>query len=166
MSHFIFGEFETRYRVKWPTEWIGGLLFSYDQGINFFDGIFKMIHTHGNLPERERIVFCITSENQMKNSDDVLFPYDKFPEQMLVHKGEGRMDFIHLCRGNLNLLRNGLRDFIEKYRPVSLRIFVSDGYDPEFERVETTLEGMLDDLEAQVIEDFFLEARVYDLEMV
>ena len=79
---------------------------------------------------------------------------------------DGRMDFIHLGRGNLNLLRNGLRDFIEKYRPVSLRIFVSDGYDPEFERVETTLEGMLDDLEAQVIEDFFLEARVYDLEMV
>ena len=45
-------------------------------------------------------------------------------------------------------------------------MFVSDGYEPEFECANTTLEEMLDDLEAQVIEDFFLEARVYEIELV
>ena len=124
-----------------------------------------MIRAHGKIPESERIVFCITSESQPKNSDDVLFPYDKFPDQMLVHRGADRLDFVQRCRDNLNLLRNGLRDFIEKYSPARLRVFVSDGYDPEFECAKTTLEEMLDDLEAQVIEDFFLEAKVYEIEL-
>ena len=165
MSHFVFGEFQTEQRMDCSQEWIGDLLFSYNQGIDFFDGIFKMICAHGELSKSERIVFCITSENQLKNSDDVLFPYDKFPDQMLVHEGTGRMDFVRLCRDNLKLLRNGLRDFIEKYRPARLRVFVSDGYEPEFECANTTLEEMLDDLEAQVIEDFFLEAKVYEIEL-
>ena len=165
MSHFVFGEFQTKQKIECSQEWIGDVLFSYDQGIDFFDGIFKMIRAHGKIPESERIVFCITSENQLKNSDDVLFPYDKFPDQMLVHEGTGRMDFVQRCQENLNILRNGLRDFIEKYRPARLRVFVSDGYDPEFECANTTLEGMLEDLEVQVIEDLFLEARVYEIEL-
>ena len=165
MSHFVFGEFQTKQKIECSQEWIGDLLFSYDQGIDFFDGIFKRIRAHGKIPESERIVFCITSENQLKNSDDVLFPYDKFPDQMLVHEGIGRMNFVQRCRDNLNILRNGLRDFIEKYSPAGLRVFVSDGYDPDFECVKTTLEEMLDDLEAQVIEDFFLKARVYEIKL-
>lgn len=163
MSHFIFGEFQTKHKISYSTEWITSLLFSFDQKIDFFNGISKMIQANSKISENERVIFCITSENQLKNSDDVLFPYDKFPDQLLIHAGVGRVDFIKKCRDNLNILKNGLVDFIKEYRPIVLRVFVSDAYDIEFECVETTLDGLIDDLEEQVIEDFFLDSKIYEI---
>ena len=44
-------------------------------------------------------------------------------------------------------------------------MFVSDAYDIEFECVETTLDGLIDDLEEQVIEDFFLDSKIYEIKI-
>lgn len=63
------------------------------------------------------------------------------------------------------MIRNGLSGFIKEYQPIALRIFVSDAYDLDFELVETTLDGFIDDLEKQVIEDFFLDSKIYEVRL-
>lgn len=96
MSHILFGDFESqiinqdlinKVKEKLLHE---NILILFDHELDFSQEIEKMLDEHrsGNTHK-----FCITTTLQEYNSDDLLFPYDKYSNEELFPNGEDRVVF-------------------------------------------------------------------------
>lgn len=163
MSHFLYGEFKSQNKVRDEIKSFNNdeIFFCFNKSIDFFDDIFKMVKDHSILYPYVN-VFCITSIRQQCNSEDILFPDDKYDIRKVINE-YGRKEFENLCSENLKLLQEELELFIEEYHPKNLRIYVSDAYDIDFVVTKCTLEEMINDILYQVIDDFFLDSKIYEI---
>ena len=164
MSHFLFGEFDTKQKIELEKEIYTNRDFFYwfNQQVDFCDDVIKMMGE--NQKSKKENWFLITSKLQMKNSEDILFPYDKYSNEELFPEGEDRRYFEESCSQNLHLLSESLEQFVKDMQPTYLRIFVTEGYDNAFELEECTINMMIEDLQKQIINSFSIASKIYDID--
>ncbi|MCB7306086.1 hypothetical protein NE683_18790 [Bariatricus massiliensis] len=162
MSHFLFGEYRKGQSNDVENYWDkNNVIFTFDNKIDFYPDIFTMVEENTTLTNRR--VFCLTSNLQMKNSDDLIFPYDKYTNEELFPHGKDRSIYANFCKQNLAILAESLENFMKDVKPNSLRIYVVDGYDSNFRIVKCKLKDMIDDIYNQVINSFVLESKIYEI---
>ena len=77
--------------------------------------------------------FVITSKNQPCNSSDVLFPFDKYTNEVLF-ADKSRNFYKKCCRENIDILFDCLKNLINLLHIKQIEIFVVEGYDDNFRR--------------------------------
>jgi len=163
MSHFLFGEFNTKQNtgIKARTYVNEDIFYCFNQETNFAGDVARMIED--NKKSEIENWFLVTSKLQIKNSEDILLPYDKYTSEELFPNGDDREYFQKRCRENLRLLSESLRRFIKDVQPTYLRVFVADGYDNAFEVKKCTIDMMIEALYKQAINSFSLDSTIYDV---
>lgn len=167
MSHIIFGDFfsektDSLSRKKIEDELVkNGVYIFFDKQMNFYDDIYQMLKEHPS--GISNISFCLTSTYQKYNSEDLLYPYDKYTLEELFPDGlEGRRErYEELSLKNLSQLKNSISIMLDIFEPHFFRVFTTSGYDTEFDVFNCTKEGMIHDIFRQVNEGFELRSRIY-----
>lgn len=169
MSHIIFGDFykmdinnnviiELRNELSFYEMYI----FINDE-ITFYDDIIRMFNE--NTEKSNNVRFCLTSNNQKYNSEDLLFPYDKYSNDCLFPNGiDDRQEFEKICLSNLEILNSGIMKLREILKPNNLRLFVTEGYDDEFEKLQCNQDELMYDIGKQVTKTFHLKSKIYYLQ--
>jgi hypothetical protein len=166
MSYFIFGtfvldEFSERAIQDVKQAFLDKeLILHINKELEFSSDINKMLLEHDSDFSTK---FCITSFNQKFNSQDILFPFDKYTREELFPNGEDRTRFEELCAVNLKILKDAIAKAIEIIQLTSVRIFVAEGYDTEFKIVKCNLEAMFEEILSQVKNSFFLTSTIYEI---
>jgi len=167
MSHIIFGDCTLsdcgREKIKELKRYSWGfdVYYWFEEEITFYPDVLVMLKENdrkGNL-----IKFCITSKNQKYNSEDLLLPYDKYTKEELFPDENDRVIFEELCGNNLDILFDTLSYFLKELKPKRLRIFVTEGYDCEFEVVRCDLKSMLKRIREQSIAYSMIDSTIYEL---
>lgn len=167
MSHFMFGQFDsddfleqTQDRAKKELQNMNLNVF-FNQELDFCNDIKKMISENGaGICFR----FCITSIEQEFNSDDAIFPYEKYSDSELFPNGDDRTAFNEICESNIRVLKQALEKIIEIMQMKNIRLFVVDGYDNSFTTLCCSLDNMFDDILKQVKTSFSLKSTIYEIE--
>lgn len=168
MSHILFGSciiqnehFEEMDRVKqYMSKY--GINIWIDKEIDFYNDVHIIIAEYNK--EKYNHVFCLTSKNQLTNSDDLLFPYDKYTNEELFPNGEDRTTFNKYCEKNLLELGNCLIYFKDVIAPHNLRIFLTEGYNNLFKIIYGNIDDMINDVLEQVKQTHFLDSSIYFIE--
>ncbi len=167
MSHILFGDFKSDYINKDLIEKLRkevlkkGVLFHFKDEINFYNDVNRMIQENVNINNN---TFCITSVNQKYNSDDLLFPYDKYTdEELFPNTEEDRTQFEKLCCQNIMILKNGISKMRELLQTQNLRVFIVEGYDDNFSIIKCSEDEMFQDILKQVINSFNLKPKIYEI---
>ena len=105
MSYFLFGAFNSVNNVKKLQQIKANGLENdiyiwFDEEITFYKDIQRMLTEQ---KAKGKIRFAITSKNQMYNSSDLLFPFDKYESKVMFADGSGEL-YRRCCRDNLNIL--------------------------------------------------------------
>lgn len=170
MSHILFGDFFSEKTDSLSKEKIRAKLAEddvyifFDEQMNFYNDVFQMLAE--NKSNNSNTSFCLTSINQKYNSDDLLYPFDKYGEDELFPDGtEGDREWYEqLCLQNLTQLQNSVTKILEFLEVKFFRIFITDGYDTELDVCCCTIEEMIKDIYRQVTEDIGLNSKIYLLE--
>lgn len=166
MSHILFGDFESqiinqdlinKVKEKLLHE---NILILFDHELDFSQEIEKMLDEHRNGNTHK---FCITTTLQEYNSDDLLFPYDKYSNEELFPNGEDRVIFEKICLENLLILEKVINEMRELLSTKFLRIIVTEGYDTEFSIVRCSIHELVNEIQMQVINSFFLRSTIYEI---
>lgn len=167
MSHILFGDF---FSNKFTPEQIKsvklysekkGIYYWFNKEINFYNDIHTMFEE--NKKPKNDIKFCITSCLQPTNSEDLLFPYNKYDENQLFPKRDSRSAFEDLCKLNLSSFYDTFRFFEKTLSPKGLRVIITEGYDCDFRVEKCTSKIMLQDIERQIITSHMLDSVIYEL---
>lgn len=164
MSHFLFGDFSTCMHDKLLTKKLreqlhaSGVLLYLDDEIDFCQDIRIMLRENACQNQR---CFILATELQRYNSDDLLFPYEKYSEEYLFPAGNDRSTFNRACLENLKTLEWSLSTIIDVYQASFFRVFVVDGYDDEFEIRTCDISQMMDDIANQVERSLSLNSVIY-----
>lgn len=167
MSHIIFGDFHkdsVNHHIKSALKnalLIDGILVYLNEEVDFNTDVTRMLKE--NSIDLNNGVFCITSITQKYNSEDLLFPYDNYAEDELFPNGEDRTTFELICLDNLQPLNKGIKKLRDTLQPENLRIFVTMGYDDNFNNLKCSQAAMIEDIGKQVIRSFDLESKIYEL---
>lgn len=170
MSCFIFGDFfseraDDLSRGKiWDDLVKGGVYIFFDEQMNdVYNEILQMLKEHPS--NHSNVSFCLTSINQKYNSEDLLYPFDKYTEEELFPDGaEGNREiYMQLCLENLNPLKDAITKILDVFEPKSFRFFTTVGYDTEFDVCYCTKDEMTDDIYRQVTEEIELDSKIYVL---
>lgn len=169
MSHILFGEFSTELfelelikKVKLLAR-SNGLFIYFEEEIDFYSDIQRMLLE--NNYSQCNYFFYLTSESQPQNSEDILFPYEKYLKTDLFPNGNERGVFNDICRENLNNLLGILIEFVNIFNPNLLRIFVTVGYDDKFKIQKCSIKDMIDDIYSQVISTICLDSKIYEIQL-
>lgn len=162
MSYFLFGSFNLIYDKKILQQVKSyaskkNVYIWFSKEITFYKEIQRMLEeqkSDGN------IIFAITSENQPRNSSDVLFPFDKFASDVLF-ADESRNFYKQCCRNNIDILFDCLKNLMGSLHIRQAEIFVVEGYDDIFRRKECNLDEMKKDLLYQIEEKSFINSCIY-----
>ena len=162
MSYFLFGSFNSTYdkelleQVKsYANE--KNIYIWFNEEITFYKEMQRMLEeqkSNGNIR------FAITSENQPRNSSDVLFPFDKVANDVLF-ADESRNFYKQCCRDNINLLFNCLKNLINLLHIRQIEIFVVEGYDDTFGKKVCGIDELKQDLLCQIEEKVSIESCIY-----
>lgn len=106
----------------------------------------------------------MTSRNQPNNSDDLLFPYDKYTNEQLF-ADKTREYFSQCCKENLKILFWYLKEMIQRLQPKLFDVFITEGYDCDFIKKSITLDEMEFDIQQQVLTSFSIESCVYQIKV-
>lgn len=168
MSHILFGDcriLEENY-VKFDKvkKYLSdrGIKLYINNEINFYNDIHEILAEQ--KIDNKRIKFCFTSDNQLTNSDDLLFPYDKFSNEELFLDGDNRNVFKEICMKNLNYFQLSLEYFFKTIEPKEARIFVTEGYDNRFSEIHCNIDVMIKHIFKDVISSHFLDSTIYYIE--
>ena len=151
MSYFLFGTFneifdqDMQEKVKKYGE-SEQLYIWFNEEITFYEEINRMLLEQG---AKGNTIFAITSVNQRYNSDDVLFPFDKFYKKC--------------CQENLEILFTFFKKLKELSQTIQMKIFVVEGYDDMFFSKSCTLDEMKKDLLYQIEEKASINSYIYIL---
>ena len=169
MSHFMFGDFFSENFGNKCAEIIkkeyidSGLIIYFNQELQFYNEIDNMLAEHMS---DNNIKFCITSEFQKYNSEDVLFPFGKYDQSELFPNGDDRSRYNELCNINLKVAKNAIEKMMKVFKLNRLRIFItSSGYDDNFRRIQCDVDEMFSDILAQVQYGFDLISTIYDIKL-
>lgn len=162
MSYFLFGSFNSVYdkelleQVKsYASE--KNIYIWFNEEITFYQEIHRMLEEQksgGNIN------FAITSENQTRNSSDVLFPFDKFSSDVLF-ADESRNFYKQCCRDNINILFDCLKNLINSLYIRQAEIFVVEGYDDIFRKKVCSIDELKQDLLCQIEDKVSIESCIY-----
>ncbi len=139
-----------------------GIKLWFDDEIDFYDDIQTMIIEQNNNSEYNYI-FCITTNNQPTNSDDLLFPYDKYSYKELFPKGNDRNKFNDYCKKNMNKLHKFFLYFTKIVYPQNIKVFLTEGYDDQFDFLFCSIDEMISHILKQVEESHFLNSTIYHI---
>lgn len=165
MSHFIFGCFNSDIVVSEQISKLKKMaqnkdvMIWFDNEIDFYPDISKMIKEQGG---KGIGLFALTSRNQPNNSDDLLFPYDKYTNEQLF-EDKTRKDFSQCCKDNLEILFWYLQIMIQNLKPRLFQIFVTEGYDCDFVKKYMILGEMKSDIQQQVLTSFSINSCIYQI---
>lgn len=164
MSHFIFGTFcldETKkYIVEDLKEELSawGIILTVNE-FPYFEDISRMLNE--NLYASDVTKFALSSVRQPYNSDDILYPYDKYSNQELFDDSDNQIKFKELCLNHLNVLKKIINTINDNPYTTKVQIMISEGYDNHFLTQYMTVEEMVRDIYSQVISSFSLESKIY-----
>ncbi|WP_138305825.1 MULTISPECIES: hypothetical protein [unclassified Clostridium] len=167
MSHFIFGCFKSDVVVPQIADELKKMaqkkevFIWFDNEIDFYSEISKMAKEQGG---KGKVLFALTSRNQPCNSDELLFPYDKYTNEQLF-ADKTREYFSQCCQENLEILYWCLKEMVQRLRPKLFEVFITEGYDCDFTRKNITLDEMMLDIQQQVLTSFSIESCVYQIEV-
>ena len=166
MSHIIFGDFyarnNNRKNINQLKEklFLSDVLFLNGNEISFSADIERMLKE--NVNTTTNMFFCLTTTKQKYNSDDLLFPYNKYSEEELFPNGENRDEFERKCFENLKIYQDSINNIIHMLSVIEMRIFITEGYDNKFEVMRcNNVEEMVEDIKKQVHNFFSLESKIY-----
>ncbi len=162
MSYFLFGSFNSTYdkellhQVKsYANE--KNIYIWFSEEITFYKEIQRMLEeqkSDGNIK------FAITSENQPRNSSDVLFPFDKIASDVLF-ADESRSFYKQCCRDNIDILFDCLKKMIDSLHIIQAEIFVVEGYDDIFRKKICSIDEVKQDLLCQIEDKVTLDSCIY-----
>ena len=109
---------------------------------SFYEDIQRMLIEQ---KAKGKIRFAITSKNQMYNSSDLLFPFDKFESKTMFADGTGEL-YRRCCRDNLNILFDFLDKMFEIFHMEQTEIYIVEGYDVVFRKKVCSMEEMKEDI--------------------
>lgn len=109
-----------------------------------------------------KIRFAITSKNQMYNSSDLLFPFDKCESKIMFAEGSGEL-YRRCCRDNLNILFNFLDNMFKAFYMEQVEIYIVEGYDVAFHKKVCSIEEMKEDILWQVEHTQNIDSSIYYL---
>lgn len=138
MSHFVVGCFNSDVVTSEVIDELKtgaqnrDVFIWFDSQLEFYSDISKMIKEQGG---KGKFLFALTSRNQPSNSDDLLFPYDKYTNEQLF-ADETREYFSRCCKKNLEILFWCLKEMIQKLQPKLFELFITEGYDCNFIKKE------------------------------
>lgn len=167
MSHIVFGDFkidlmnEACFEQIKKNAYSKGVLFHFNDEVSIYKDINRMIQENDDTSNN--CIFCITSNNQEFNSDDLLFPYDKYTDDELFPYEDDRKHFEELCFQNIMTLKNTISSLREVLNVSNLRVFVVEGYDDNFITMKCTNAEMIQDIFYQVINSFNLRSKIYKI---
>lgn len=164
MSYFLFGTFDlsgNKSALKTIKSYgkQQNIYFYLDNEIDFYDEIFRMCKEQ-NLDQK--VIFSITSYNQPYNSDDLLFPYDKFTQEELFND-QTRKKFENYCEKNIEILFGFLQKMIDILNLNDLNIVVVEGYDTSFEKRRCSLNQLKENLLSQIEKEGFIQSCIYSI---
>ena len=163
MSHIVFGCYDSEMvdsekicELKRKAQEKGIFLW-FDKEVNFYPDVPIMMKEQQGKIEN---LFVITSQWQRYNSDDLLFPYDKYTNEQLF-SDETREYFSLCCKKNLDILFWCLFEMVQSLHPKKFEVFVTEGYDCSFVKKIVDLKDMEADILTQVLNSFFIESCIY-----
>ena len=164
MSYFIFGTFNTacgREAFLQVKEYAKrrNIYIWFNDEITFYEDINRMLIEQKT---EKNIKFAITSVNQLCNSSDVLFPFDKFSNEVLF-ADESRSFYKKCCRDNMEILFDCLKNLMDLLYISQAAIFVVEGYDDNFLKKECNLDQMKMDLLNQVENKTSIDSCIYQI---
>ena len=164
MSYFLFGTFNASWDEKklQQVKTYGknkNIYIWFNEEIDFYKDIYSMLNEQNS---KGKIKFAITSENQPCNSSDVLFPFDKFTNEVLF-EDETRGFFKKCCRENIDILFDCLKKMFDMLHIVQCEIFIVEGYDDVFQRKMCSLDEMKRDILGQIEESADIVSCIYVL---
>lgn len=167
MSSFLFGEFDSLGFTAEDVEALNttlsedGILLHLNEQIDFCKDIISMFEEQKCTKQNR---FCITSVRQKYNSSDILFPFDKYTNDELFPKTDERTEYNKLCLENLMILKRSIILMKNTLKITSLRVFVVEGYDTDFQVVKDfTIQQMIDHIYEQVKKSFILDSVIYEI---
>lgn len=172
MSHILYGDFYSEYfkpdLIKEVKDyaakrdiyyWFNDEVIGGDKDINI------ILKEHSVTKSTSS--FFVSSSNQPTNSDDVLFPFDKYNQEDLFPNGyDDRTFFIKACRNNLYIFKDTFNNFIEILKPNNLRVFISIGYNRDFIESNCNIDQMILNIENQVKTHATLSSAIYNIRWV
>lgn len=162
MSYFLFGSFDSIYDKR-LLEQVKSYAYEkkiyiwFNEEMTFYKEIQRMLEEQksgGNIK------FAITSENQPRNSSDVLFPFDKFASDVLF-ADKSRKFYKQCCRDNIDILFDCLKSLIDLLHIRKVEIFVVEGYDNIFRKKMCSIDELKQDLLYQIEEKVSVESCIY-----
>lgn len=162
MSYFLFGAFNAVHDEKQLQQIKANgiendIYIWFDEEITFYKDIQQML-TEQNA--KGKIRFAITSKNQMYNSSDLLFPFDKFESKTMFADGSREL-YRRCCRDNLNILFDFLDKMMKTFYMEQIEIYIIEGYDVVFHKKVCSMEEMKKDILWQVEEKVFIDSCIY-----
>lgn len=162
MSYFLFGAFNAVHNEKQLQQikvygWENDIYIWFDDEITFYEDIQRMLTEQ---KAKGKIRFAITSKNQMYNSSDLLFPFDKFESRTMFADGTGEL-YRRCCRDNLNILFDFWDKMFETLYMEQVEIYVVEGYDVAFHKKVCNMEEMKKDILRQVEHTHDIESGIY-----
>lgn len=167
MSHFIFGCFNSDVVASEITDELKKMaqkkdvFIWFDNEIDFYSEISRMIKEQGGKGD---VLFALTSRKQPSNSDDLLFPYDKYTNEQLF-ADKKREYFSKCCKENLSILYWCFKEMVQRLQPKVFEVFITEGYDCDFTKKSITLDEMEFDIQQQVLTSFSIESCVYQIKV-
>lgn len=165
MSHILFGDFMISYENYQKIDKVKqclsqkGIRLYIDNEINFYSDIQLVLSEQSENKHRQ--IFCLTTDNQPTNSEDLLFPYDKYSNEELFPNGEERNIFNEFCKNNLEEFKQGIKCILEFVEIKKIRIFVTEGYDNQFEILHCSIDEMINHMLKQVISAYYIDSAIY-----
>lgn len=169
MSRILFGDFkmdncslsQLKIVQKYTSEI--GVYFWFDKEVDFYNDV--QIILKEQTKQENKHTFCITTELQPTNSDDLLFPYYNYSTSKLFPNGDNnREQFNEYCKINLEILRKAFSCFLVLFQPKGIRVFITEGYDNDFKVICCDLEKMIQHIYNQIITSHILDSTIYLLE--
>lgn len=164
MSYFLFGSFNAIHNKKLLQQIKSygnknNIYVWFNEEIAFYKEIQRMLEEQKS---KGNITFAITSKNQPRNSSDVLFPFDKFTNEMLF-SDESRNFYKKCCEDNLDILFDCLKKLVDLLYIRQAEIFVVEVYDDTFCKKICSMDEMKKDLLCQIENNVFIDSCVYYL---
>lgn len=162
MSYFLFGAFNSVNNVKKLQQIKANGLENdiyiwFDEEITFYKDIQRMLTEQ---KAKGKIRFAITSKNQMYNSSDLLFPFDKYESKVMFADGSGEL-YRRCCRDNLNILFDFLDNMFKAIYMEQVEIYIVEGYDVAFHKKVCGIEEMKEDILWQVEHTQNIDSSIY-----
>ena len=87
-------------------------------------------------------------------------PFDKYSNEELFND-KTRQTYRKICRENIDILFDCLREMIKVTNASKLSIAVTEGYDNNFEVKNMTLQEMKNDIGNQVADKCYIDSIIY-----